>query len=128
MRMTRGRITALSVALVATVVAAGIGMNIVAGDQYLAVVLPGRMFKVEFARRGLQPIHLSRAVGDSAIVSAPLVPWNSCGAFMAATLGVATLDFLPYAFFNLVNPLFTIAAAFLIGRTAAPAMAGGGTS
>lgn len=116
-----------TVSLVTTVVASAIGMNIVAGDQYLAVVLPGRTFKAEFARRGLLPVHLSRAIGDSAIVSAPLVPWNSCGAFMAATLGVATLDFAPYAFFNLANPLITIAAAFLIGRTVAPATVSAGT-
>jgi NhaC family Na+:H+ antiporter len=103
--------------LVATVVASAIGMNIVAGDQYLSVVLPGRMFRTEFARRGLAPRLLSRTIGDSGIVTAPLVPWNSCGAYMAATLGIATFAFLPYAFFNLLNPLMTILAAFLIGRT-----------
>ena len=102
--------------LVTAVVVVGIGMNIVAGDQYLAVVLPGRMFKTEFARRGLLPIHLSRAIGDSAIVSGPLVPWNSCGAFMAATLGVATLDFLPYSFFNLLNPLVSVGMALLAAK------------
>jgi len=106
-------------ALVATVVATAVGMNVVAGDQYLAVVLPGRMFKTEFARRGLAPRLLSRTIGDSGIVTAPLVPWNSCGAYMAATLGIATFAFLPYAFFNLLNPLMTILAAFLIGRTMA---------
>jgi NhaC family Na+:H+ antiporter len=116
-----------TVSLVTAVVVAGIGLNIVAGDQYLAVVLPGRMFKTEFARRGLLPIHLSRAIGDSAIVSGPLVPWNSCGAFMAATLGVTTLDFVPYAFFNLASPLITIIAAMLIGRTTAPAASVAGT-
>jgi NhaC family Na+:H+ antiporter len=110
-------------ALVATVVATAVGMNIVAGDQYLAVVLPGRMFKAEFARRGLAPRLLSRTLGDSGTVTAPLVPWNSCGAYMAATLGIATFAFLPYAFFNLLNPLLTILAAFLIGRTIAPAPA-----
>ncbi len=105
--------------LVTTVVAASIGMNIVAGDQYLAVVLPGRMFKQEFARRNLPPALLSRTLGDSGTVTAALVPWNSCGAYMAATLGVAALDYLPYWFFNLLNPLFTILAAFLVGRTMA---------
>ena len=110
-----------SVALVATVVAAGIGMNIVAGDQYLAVVLPGRMFKGEFAKRGLAPRLLSRTLGDSATVTAPLVPWNSCGAYMSATLGVAAFAYLPFAFFNLLNPLITILVAFLAGRTMAPA-------
>jgi NhaC family Na+:H+ antiporter len=105
--------------LVATVVAAAIGMNIVAGDQYLAVVLPGRTFKVEFARRGLPPRLLSRTLGDSGTVTAPLVPWNSCGAYMSATLGVFAFAYLPFAFFNLLNPLTTILAAFLVGRTIA---------
>ena len=108
-----------TVALVATVVATAIGMNIVAGDQYLAVVLPGRMFKAEFARRGLAPRILSRTLGDSGTVTAPLVPWNSCGAYMSATLGVFAFAYLPFAFFNLLNPLTTILAAFLIGRTIA---------
>jgi NhaC family Na+:H+ antiporter len=108
-----------TVSLVTTVVVASIGMNVVAGDQYLAVVLPGRMFKEEFARRNLPPALLSRTLGDSGTVTAALVPWNSCGAYMAATLGVAALDFLPYCFFNLLNPLITILAAFLAGRTIA---------
>jgi NhaC family Na+:H+ antiporter len=108
-----------TVSLVTTVVMTSIGMNIVAGDQYLSVVLPGRMFKEEFARRNLPPALLSRTLGDSGTVTAALVPWNSCGAYMAATLGVAALDFLPYCFFNLLNPLITILAAFLTGRTVA---------
>ena len=108
-----------AVSLVATVVATAIGMNIVAGDQYIAVVLPGRMFKVEFARRGLAPRLLSRTIGDSGTVTSPLVPWNSCGAYMSATLGVFAFAYLPYAFFNLLNPLTTILAAFLLGRTMA---------
>jgi NhaC family Na+:H+ antiporter len=111
--------------LVAAVVGSAVGMNVITGDQYLAVVLPGRMFKPEFERRRLPPALLSRTLGDSGTVTAPLVPWNSCGAYMAATLGVAALDFLPYCFFNLANPLITIAAAFLVGRSLAPALAAG---
>ena len=112
-------------ALVATVVAAAIGMNVVAGDQYLAVVLPGRMFKLEFTRRGLAPRLLSRTLGDSGTVTSPLVPWNSCGAYMSATLGVFAFAYLPFAFFNLLNPLTTILATFLLSRTmtASPAPA-----
>jgi NhaC family Na+:H+ antiporter len=104
--------------LVATVVASAVGMNIVAGDQYLAVVLPGRMFKALFASRGLPPQLLSRSLGDSGIVTAPLVPWNSCGAYMAATLGVGALEFLPFCFFNLACPLLSIAAALLVAKGA----------
>jgi Na+:H+ antiporter, NhaC family len=106
--------------LVATVVASAIGMNIVAGDQYLSVVLPGRMFKAEFARRDLPPRLLSRTLGDSGIVTAPLIPWNSCGAFMSATLGVFAFAYLPFAFFNLLNPLATIIAAALLARSITP--------
>jgi NhaC family Na+:H+ antiporter len=88
-------------------------------DQYLAVVLPGRMFKAEFARRGLAPRLLSRTIGDSGTVTAPLVPRNSCAAFMSATPGVFVLAYLPFAFFNLLTRLTTIVAAFLLGHTMA---------
>jgi NhaC family Na+:H+ antiporter len=79
------------------VLVCGFGLNLVAGDQYIALVLPTRIFKAEFARRGLAPTNLSRLAADCGTVTSPLVPWNSCGAFMAATLGVATLLYLPYA-------------------------------
>jgi NhaC family Na+:H+ antiporter len=97
--------------LVATVVASCIGANIVTSDQYMAIVLPGRMFRAEFERRGLAPVVLSRAVGDSAIVTSPLIPWNSCGAYMAATLGVPALGFAGFAFFCLINPIVTVLIA-----------------
>lgn len=95
-------------ALVTLLVATCIGANIVTSDQYIAVVLPGRLFRAEFLKRGLAPVFLSRVIGDSAIVTSPLVPWNSCGAYMAATLGVPTLGYVAYSFFNLLNPLLTI--------------------
>ena len=95
-------------ALVTTLVLSCIGANIVTSDQYIAVVLPGRMFKAEFERRGLAPVFLSRCVGDSAIVTSPLIPWNSCGAYMAATLAVPVVAFAPFCFFNLLNPLITV--------------------
>ena len=100
-------------ALVATLVAACFGTNVLASDQYIAVVLPGRMFRGAFEARGLAPVVLSRTLGDSAAVTSPLIPWNSCGAYMAATLGVATTTYAPFAFFNLINPLVSIAFAFL---------------
>jgi NhaC family Na+:H+ antiporter len=100
-------------ALVTTLVGAAFGTNVLASDQYIAVVLPGRMFRPAFEARGLAPVVLSRTLGDSAAVTSPLVPWNSCGAYMAATLGVATTSYLPFAFFNLINPLVSIAFAFL---------------
>ncbi|MEM6638405.1 MAG: Na+/H+ antiporter NhaC [Pseudomonadota bacterium] len=98
--------------LVFTVVVSAIGINIVAADQYIAIVLPGRMFKAEFKRRGLAPHNLSRVIEDSGTLTSPLIPWNTCGAYMSATLGVATLAYLPFAFFNLINPLMSILYGF----------------
>jgi NhaC family Na+:H+ antiporter len=100
-------------ALVATLVGAAFATNVLASDQYIAIVLPGRMFRSAFDRRGLAPVVLSRALGDSATVTSPLIPWNSCGAYMAATLGIATTSFAPFCFFNILNPLITIAFGFL---------------
>ncbi|MGB5352981.1 MAG: Na+/H+ antiporter NhaC [Woeseia sp.] len=94
--------------LILTVVLSCIGINIVAADQYIAIVLPGKMFKAEFKRRNLDPRNLSRVVEDSGTLTSPLVPWNTCGAYMAATLGVATFAYLPYVFFNLINPLVSV--------------------
>ncbi len=98
--------------LIATVVLSCIGINIVAADQYIAIVLPGKMYRAEFARRKLEPKNLSRVIEDAGTLTSPLVPWNTCGAYMAATLGVATLAYLPFAFFNLVNPLVSIVYGF----------------
>ncbi len=99
--------------LVAALVAAVVVSNIVTADQYLSIVLPGRMFRPEFERRGLKPTVLSRAVGASATPTSALIPWNSCGAYMAATLGVATLSYAPYAVFGLASPLLAIGLAAL---------------
>jgi len=99
-------------ALVTTVVLSCIGINIVAADQYIAIVLPGKMYRAEFARRNLAPKNLSRVIEDSGTLTSPLVPWNTCGAYMSATLGVATLAYLPFAFFNLINPLVSIIYGF----------------
>lgn len=98
--------------LVMTVVLSCIGINIVAADQYIAIVLPGKMYRAEFQRRGLKPKNLSRVIEDSGTLTSPLVPWNTCGAYMAATLGVATLAYLPFVFFNLINPLVSIVYGF----------------
>jgi NhaC family Na+:H+ antiporter len=88
--------------IISTIVTAA-GTNIVTADQYMSLVLPGKLYQTEYARRGLSPLNLSRALEDGGTITSPLVPWNTCAAFMAATLGVSTLDYLPYAFFNLVN-------------------------
>jgi NhaC family Na+:H+ antiporter len=87
-------------------------MNAVASDQYIAIVIPGRMYKNAFDKQGLHPKNLSRALEDSGTLTSPLIPWNSCGAFMWATLGVYPLAYLPYAFMNLLNPLVSIFYGF----------------
>jgi NhaC family Na+:H+ antiporter len=94
--------------LIASVTASGIGLNVIAGDQYVADVLPARMFRNEFARRGLAPQVLSRAVEDSGTVTSVLVPWNTCGAYMAGVLGVSTAAYFPFCFFNLLSPLLDV--------------------
>jgi NhaC family Na+:H+ antiporter len=91
--------------LVAATLVTSFGMNLVSSDQYIAIVLPGRMFRAEYRRRNLRPELLSRSLEDSGTLTSPLVPWNTCGAFMAQTLGVATVAYAPFAFFNLINPL-----------------------
>ena len=94
--------------MILTVVLSCIGINVIAADQYIAIVLPGKMYKAEFQRRGLQPKNLSRVIEDSGTLTSPLVPWNTCGAYMAATLGVATLAYAPFVFLSLINPLVSI--------------------
>ena len=90
--------------LILATLATSIGMNVLASDQYIAIVLPGRMFRDEYGRRQLDPKNLSRTLEDAGTLTSVLVPWNTCGAFMAQTLGVATLTYAPFAFFNLLNP------------------------
>ena len=98
--------------LITTVVLSCIGINVVAADQYIAIVLPGKMYRAEFRKRKLDSRNLSRVIEDSGTLTSPLVPWNTCGAYMAATLGVATLSYLPFAFFNLINPIVSIIYGF----------------
>jgi NhaC family Na+:H+ antiporter len=98
--------------LILATLSTSIGMNVLASDQYIAIVLPGRMFRAEFARRGLAPQNLSRCLEDAGTMTSALVPWNTCGAFMAQTLGVATFAYAPYAFLNLLNPVISAIYGF----------------
>ena len=91
--------------LISATLLTAIGMNIIASDQYIAIVLPGRMFRAEYQKRRLDPKNLSRTLEDAGTLTSVLVPWNTCGAFISQTLGVATLTYLPYCFFNLINPV-----------------------
>ncbi len=99
--------------LVASAGLTAIGLNLVAGDQYMAIVLPGRMFRELFHEKGIASQTLSREIEDTGTITSPLVPWNSCGAYMSATLGIATMAYFPYCFFNLTNVIVSFAYALL---------------
>lgn len=90
-----------------------IGINGLAADQYLAIVLTGNVYKTEFESRNIAPRSLSRQIEDTATVTSPLIPWNSCGAYAAGVLGVTTFAYLPFAFFNWINPLLSFVYAAL---------------
>ncbi|WP_139959307.1 Na+/H+ antiporter NhaC [Flavicella sediminum] len=92
-----------------------IGLNIVASDQYLAIVIPGKMFKKAYEDKGLAPENLSRTLEDSGTVTSVLIPWNTCGAYQSGVLGVSVADYFVYAFFNYLSPITTLLfAAFRI--------------
>ena len=98
--------------LIATTVGTCVFFNITASDQYLSIVVPGRMFTDTYKEKGLAPENLSRTLEDSGTVTSVLVPWNTCGATQSAVLGVATFAYLPFCFFNLISPLMTIAYGY----------------
>ena len=87
-------------------------LNITASDQYLAIVVPGRMFASSFKKYELDPKNLSRTLEDTATVTSPLIPWNTCGATHAGVLGISTFIYLPYCFFNLISPIMTLIFAY----------------
>jgi NhaC family Na+:H+ antiporter len=99
--------------LIATTAATCVFFNITTSDQYLAILVPGRMFADVYKKRGLKPENLSRTLEDSATVTSVLVPWNTCGATQASVLGVATLVYAPYCFFNIISPIMTILYGYL---------------
>lgn len=87
--------------------------NVLTADQYMSIVMPGRMFKEEYERRGLAPVNLSRSLEDGGTITSPLIPWNTCGAYMHGVLNVNPLEYVMYAFFNLINPILAIIYAYL---------------
>lgn len=97
--------------ITSTLIACGV-LNVTASDQYLAIVVPGRMFKDVYKKRGLAPENLSRTLEDSGTVTSVLIPWNTCGAYQSSVLGVATGDYFIYAFFNLISPIMTLIYAW----------------
>jgi len=100
--------------LILATVSGGIITNVLAADQFLAITLPGRLFTPAYDDRGLNRLSLSRTLEDSATLTSALIPWNTCGAFMSATLGVATFDYAPYALFNLICPVLAVIFGYLM--------------
>ncbi len=99
--------------LISSTAATCIFFNVTASDQYLAIVVPGRMYAGTYKGRGLKPEVLSRTLEDSGTVTSVLVPWNTCGATQASVLGVATGTYLPYCFFNIISPFMTVLFGYL---------------
>jgi len=99
--------------LIATTSGTCIFFNLTTADQYLSIVVPGKMFEDSFKNKGLAPENLSRTLEDSGTVTSVLIPWNTCGAAQSAVLGVATLTYLPFCFFNLISPLMTMTYGYL---------------
>ena len=87
--------------------------NLTASDQYISIVVPGKMYSSIYKEKGLAPENLSRTLEDSGTVTSVLVPWNTCGAYHASVLNVATLTYLPFCFFSLISPIMTILFAYL---------------
>lgn len=107
-RMIRGRVS-----LVASTVCSGLMLNLAVADQYICVLLTGNMFKKIYDRQQYERRLLSRTTEDSVTVTSVLVPWNTCGMTQSTVLGVSTLTYLPYCFFNLISPLMSICVAAL---------------
>lgn len=99
--------------LFASTVVSCLGLNLIASDQYLAIVIPGKMFAKAYEDRGLAPENLSRTLEDSGTVTSVLVPWNTCGAYQSGVLGVSVFDYFIYAIFNYVSPFMTLLFAAL---------------
>lgn len=108
MNVVRGRSS-----LISMTVTSSFFTNVMSGDQYLSIVLPGRMFKKTFDRFRLASENLSRSLEDGGTITSALIPWNTCGAYFATILGVSTYDYLPFCFFNLVNPFIAIIVAMI---------------
>jgi Na+:H+ antiporter, NhaC family len=87
--------------------------NFTASDQYLAIVVPGKMFAEAYRENGLAPENLSRTLEDSGTVTSVLIPWNTCGVAQAGVLGVSTWTYAPYCIFNIISPFMTVLFGFM---------------
>lgn len=99
--------------LITSTIGTSVFINLTTSDQYLSIIIPGRMFKEVYKKKGLKPEVLSRTLEDAGTITSPLIPWNTCGATQSAVLGVSVFSYAPYAFFNLINPIIAILFAYL---------------
>lgn len=99
--------------LIARTAGTCVAFNVLASDQYLAIVVPGNMLKEAYEERGLAPENLSRTLEDTGTVTSVLIPWNTCGVAQSGILGVSTWAYLPYCIFNWISPLTTLTVAAL---------------
>mgnify|MGYP006181711281 CR=1 FL=1 len=99
--------------LIATTAGTCVFFNATASDQYLAIVVPGKMFAETYKSKGLAPENLSRTLEDAGTVTSVLFPWNACGAYQQGVLGIATGEYWMYCFFNLLSPVMTILYGYL---------------
>jgi NhaC family Na+:H+ antiporter len=107
------RLIKTTASLITTTILTAFATNILTADQYISLVLPGRMFKAEYAERGLDPRVLSRSLENGGTITSVLIPWNTCAVFMFGVLGVSPLEYAPYAFFALLVPIIGIVYAYL---------------
>lgn len=98
--------------LITTTILTAFSTNVLTADQYISLVLPGRMFKAEYAARGLDPRVLSRSLENGGTITSVLIPWNTCAVFMFGVLGVSPIEYAPYAFFAVLVPIIGIAYAY----------------
>lgn len=99
--------------LVAATIVTGIICDVILTDQYLAIMIPGRLYSKQFDEYGVSRSFLSRTTEDGGTLWSPMIPWNGCGAYQSATLGVHNLQFWPYAFMNIINPIYAIIITYL---------------
>jgi NhaC family Na+:H+ antiporter len=97
--------------LVASTVGTAFFCNVALADQYLSIMLSSQMFKDTYLKRGYESRLLSRSCEDGATVTSVLIPWNTCGLTQSTVLGVATITYLPYCFFNILSPITSIIVA-----------------
>jgi Na+:H+ antiporter, NhaC family len=99
--------------LIASTIWTSVFFNITASDQYISIVVPGKMYADSYRKRGLKPEVLSRTLEDGGTITSVLIPWNTCGATQSKVLGVSTWTYLPYCFFNLINPFMAMGIGYL---------------